>query len=113
MAAMRSIRFPLPRLPGPYTTFAALYDVLSLEWPIYRTRRVAGIGRARAAARRPRARPGLRKRPEPPSPAATDRPGLRPGRPDTRVDEGTALIRRCSGRCQRDDEPEWLRPQTG
>ncbi|OMQ15217.1 ubiquinone biosynthesis protein [Modestobacter sp. VKM Ac-2676] len=29
--------------PEPYTTFAGLYDVLSLEWPVYRSGRVAAI----------------------------------------------------------------------
>lgn len=33
----------LLRRPEPYTTFAGLYDVLSLEWPVYRSGRVAAI----------------------------------------------------------------------
>ncbi len=40
---MRSIRSVLPRLPEPYTTFAGLYDVLALEWPVYRSGRVAAV----------------------------------------------------------------------
>ncbi len=40
---MRSIRVRLPRRPEPYTTFAVLYDLLSLEWPVYRSGRVAAI----------------------------------------------------------------------
>jgi S-adenosylmethionine-diacylgycerolhomoserine-N-methlytransferase len=31
------------RRPAPYTTFAGLYDLLSLEWPVYRAGRVAAI----------------------------------------------------------------------
>jgi S-adenosylmethionine-diacylgycerolhomoserine-N-methlytransferase len=31
------------RRPAPYTTFASLYDLLSLEWPIYGSGRRAGI----------------------------------------------------------------------
>jgi S-adenosylmethionine-diacylgycerolhomoserine-N-methlytransferase len=31
------------RRPGPYTTFVPLYDLLSLEWPIYGSGRRAGI----------------------------------------------------------------------
>lgn len=33
----------LLRRPEPYTTFAGVYDLLSLEWPVYRAGRVAGI----------------------------------------------------------------------
>ncbi len=33
----------LPRRPETYTTFAGLYDLLSLEWPVYRSGRVAAI----------------------------------------------------------------------
>lgn len=33
----------LLRRPEPYTTFAGLYDLLSLEWPVYRSGRVAAI----------------------------------------------------------------------
>ncbi len=40
---MRSIRSVLPRRPEPYTRFAVLYDLLSLEWPVYRSGRVAAI----------------------------------------------------------------------
>jgi S-adenosylmethionine-diacylgycerolhomoserine-N-methlytransferase len=40
---MRSIRSVLPRRPEPYTRFAVLYDLLSLEWPVYRSGRIAAI----------------------------------------------------------------------
>jgi S-adenosylmethionine-diacylgycerolhomoserine-N-methlytransferase len=40
---MRSIRSVLARRPEPYTRFAVLYDLLSLEWPVYRSGRVAAI----------------------------------------------------------------------
>lgn len=40
---MRSIRSFVPRRPEPYSRFAVLYDLLSLEWPVYRAGRVAGI----------------------------------------------------------------------
>jgi S-adenosylmethionine-diacylgycerolhomoserine-N-methlytransferase len=46
---MRSIRFPIRR-PMPYTTFAALYDVLSLDWPVYGSGRRAGIEALRLAS---------------------------------------------------------------
>ncbi len=36
-------RLRLPRRPEPYTRFAVLYDLLSLEWPVYRSGRVAAI----------------------------------------------------------------------
>jgi S-adenosylmethionine-diacylgycerolhomoserine-N-methlytransferase len=45
---MRSIRVPIRRLV-PYTTFAALYDVLSLDWPVYGSGRRAGIEALRLA----------------------------------------------------------------
>ncbi len=40
---MRSIRSVLPRRPEPYTRLAVLYDLLSLECPVYRSGRVAAI----------------------------------------------------------------------
>lgn len=43
MRGMRPIRFRLPRRPQPYTTFAVLYDLLSLEWPVYRSGRITAI----------------------------------------------------------------------
>jgi S-adenosylmethionine-diacylgycerolhomoserine-N-methlytransferase len=43
MAVMSWIRSVLPRRPEPYTSFARLYDLLSLEWPVYRSGRVAAI----------------------------------------------------------------------
>ncbi len=40
---MTPTRRRLFRCPEPYTTFAGLYDLLSLDWPVYRSGRVAAI----------------------------------------------------------------------
>lgn len=37
------------RRPEPYSTFAGLYDVISLDWPVYRAGRVAGVDGLRLA----------------------------------------------------------------
>lgn len=42
-AGLRALRRRVLRRPEPYTTFAGLYDLLSLEWPLYRAGRVAAI----------------------------------------------------------------------
>jgi S-adenosylmethionine-diacylgycerolhomoserine-N-methlytransferase len=40
---MTSIGFSALRCAEPYTKFAVVYDLLSLEWPVYRSGRVAAI----------------------------------------------------------------------